>query len=131
MKRSISILLFLAGVTGIGVGAAQLLIPVAFEASAGITLGENTSLLSEIRAAGGTLLTAGILILCGAFSGRIRYRSLLFSSVFYLSYGLSRVLSWSLDGAPAVSLQKATAAELVLGILSAIALYQDIRRSRL
>lgn len=131
MKKSTSILLFFAGVTGIGVGAAQLFIPVTFEASAGITLGENSSLLSEIRAAGGTLLTAGIVILCGAFSNILRYRSLLFSTVFYLSYGLSRLLSWSLDGPPAVYLQIATAAELILGVLSAIALYQKIRRSRL
>lgn len=104
------------------VGAAQLFTPVAFEASAGITLGNNSSLLSEIRAAGGNLLAAGILIFSGVFSARMRLYSLLFSALFYLSYGLSRLISWGLDGAPAVSLQIATAAELVLGVLSLMAL---------
>lgn len=116
--RTVQILLIVAGIIGIGVGGAQLLIPVAFESSASINLGNNSSLLSEIRAAGGTLLVAGILIMAGAFIPRITYSSVALSALFYLSYGLSRILSMAIDGMPSESLVMATVAEIIVGILS-------------
>lgn len=111
-------LLFFAGIIGIVVGGAQLIIPVAFESSAGIDLGTDSNLLSEMRAAGGTLLVAGILILSGVFISGIAYLSVIISTLFYISYGLSRIISMVADGMPGSSLLIATVAEIVVGLLS-------------
>lgn len=116
--RTVQILLVFAGIIGIGVGGAQLFIPVAFESSASINLGNNISLLSEIRAAGGTLLIAGIIIMAGAFIPQITYSSVALSALFYLSYGVSRMLSMSIDGMPSESLVMATVAEIIVGVFS-------------
>jgi len=116
--------LVVAGIIGIGVGGAQLCIPVTFESSAGIDLGDNSSLLSEIRAAGGTLLVAGVLILSGAFLPKLTSVSVVLSTLFYLSYGLSRLFSGLMDGIPSESLVIATVVEMVVGVLSLLAWYQ-------
>jgi hypothetical protein len=121
---TVRILLAVAGAIGIGVGGTQLFMPVAFESSAGIGLGDNSSLLSEIRAAGGTLLAASILILSGAFLPALTSVSLLLSTLFYLSYGLSRLLSGIMDGIPSESLVIATVVEMVVGMLSLLAWYK-------
>lgn len=111
-------LLIIAGIIAIIVGGAMLFIPVAFEASAGIHLGENISLLSEVRAPGGTLLVAGILIMSGAFVAKMTHISILLSCLFYLSYGLSRVLGIMMDGVPSESLMIATVVEIIIGLVS-------------
>lgn len=121
--RAIRILLLLAGIIGLIIGGAQLLIPVSFEASAGIEPGNNSSLLSEIRAAGGTLFTAGIVIIRGAFFSGKMYLALIFSTVFYLSYGFARAFSVLMDGIPAESLVIAMITEIIIGVLSFIAWY--------
>ncbi len=130
MKNSkmIKALLIVSGLIGIGIGAALLFIPVAFEASAGIILDQNSSLLSEVRAPGGTLFAAGILILTGAFIAEWTSLSLVLSSLFYLSYGISRLLSMARDGVPHQSIIIATVLELVIGILSISALF-NVQRS--
>ena len=111
-------LLVVSGSIGIGIGAALLFAPVAFEASAGIQLGQNNTLLSELRASGGTLLVAGVLIMYGAFNSRMTFNSIMLSSLFYLSYGLSRIFSMLIDGMPNQSLVIATIVEIVIGVLS-------------
>ncbi len=118
------ILLFLSGLIGISIGGALLFAPVAFEASAGIDLGDDINLLSEIRAPGGTLLIAGVIIMLGSFLDKITYFSLAISSLFYLSYGLSRIISIFLDGMPNESLVIATLVEIVIGLISVICLYR-------
>lgn len=122
--KSIRVLLVIAGSIGICIGGAQLLIPVTFESFAGINLGENSSLFSEIRAAGGALLIAGIVILSGVFISGMTYISIVLSTLFYLSYGLSRVLSMIIDGIPSESLVIATVAEIIIGIISLFVLYR-------
>lgn len=120
MKKSkfVKALLVISGITGICIGGAMLFAPVAFEASAGIILGNDVSLLSEIRAPGGTLLVAGVLILSGAFIPDMTYLSIILSCLFYLSYGLSRILSITFDGIPNKAIIIATTAEIILGLLS-------------
>ena len=117
-SKLIQVLLIISGIIGIGIGSALLFAPVAFEASAGINLGEDINLLSEIRAPGGLLVSGGIIILLGAFIPKLRHTALVLSSLFYLSYGISRVLSLIVDGMPHSSLLFATAIEIVIGLLS-------------
>lgn len=122
MKKSVKALLVVSGLTGIIIGSGLLFAPVSFEASAGINLGTNINLLSEVRAPGGALLVTGILILLGAFITKLAYTSVLLSSLIYLSYGFSRVFSMILDGVPSESLVTATIVEIVVGGLSFLVL---------
>ena len=117
-NRFVKILLIVSGIIGIGIGFALLFFPVAFEASAGIHLGEDVNLLSETRSPGGVLLVGGVIILLGAFISKLTYTSIQLSSLIYLSYGLSRIVSIIFDGIPNESLIIALAIELLVGLIS-------------
>ncbi|WP_437537650.1 DUF4345 domain-containing protein [Sorangium sp. So ce726] len=121
--------LFVSGLVLFGIGGASLVAPVAFHASSGISLGESSSLLSETRAVGGSLLGAGAVILLGAFVSRLAFTASVLGAVMYLSYGLSRLLSMAVDGMPAQELVLATAVELILGLLCVAALVAHRRRA--
>jgi hypothetical protein len=131
MERSIFVkaVLLISGLIGVGVGTAQLFVPVMFEASAGIQLGEDISLLSEIRAAGGALLVGGIMMMAGAFVSKLTLISMLLSSLFFLAYGFSRLLAMLVDGIPNPSLVAATAVEMIIGLL-ALTLLIHFRRKQ-
>jgi hypothetical protein len=129
-SKLVKALLIVAGLSGIAIGGALLFQPVAFEASAGIHLEENVNLLSEVRAPGGALLAGGVLILLGAFIPTMTYTSVLLATLFFLSYGLSRILSMIVDGIPTTSLVMATVAEVVIGILC-IAVLVNFRKKGL
>ncbi len=113
----LSAFLFLSGSLGAAIGAALLLIPVSFEASAGVNLAVDPSLLSEVRAPGGALLALGGLTLAGAFVPRLAPTSLLVATLVYLSYGASRALGFVLDGRPSASIVAAMVAEIAVGVL--------------
>lgn len=128
-SKLVKALLFVLGITGVGIGGALLFVPVAFEASAGIHLEQDVNLLSELRAPGGTLLITGILIMLGAFNPRMAFISILLSTLFYLSYGASRVFSILVDGIPNDSLVIATIIEIVIGSLS-LFVFINLRNGR-
>lgn len=109
--------LFISGLTAVGIGAAILTVPIAFHSTNGIALGDDTSLLSEIRAPGGALLTMGLFMLAGLIRARLVSFSLGIGAAIFLSYGLSRCLAIALDGWPDSGLVVATAFELLLGAL--------------
>ena len=69
VKISLNVLfLFISGLLLLIFGSGILLVPQAFYASDGVFLGNNPSLLSEVRASGG-MLTGGALVI---FAGIIR-----------------------------------------------------------
>ncbi|MDJ1498100.1 DUF4345 domain-containing protein [Cytophagaceae bacterium DM2B3-1] len=129
MKQSIysKILLFFAGIIGIAVGIGQLIFPVAFEASTGIDIAGNSSLLSEIRGSGGTLLIAGVVMVLGAFKPSLSAYALFIASLFYLCYGLSRIYGMLVDGLPHQGLVVVTICEIVIGI-AVLAAYRRLQR---
>lgn len=125
MKHSIFIkpLLFISGITAIIIGIGVTFLPVVFQSYIGIHLDPNDiNLLSETRGAGGVLLVVGVYILIGIFRSRITQLSLLLSTVFYLGYALGRTFGLVTDGLANQSLIIAFIAELIIGILSLIAL---------
>ncbi|WP_338813555.1 DUF4345 domain-containing protein [Bernardetia sp. Wsw4-3y2] len=126
MKQSIYLkaILIFAGVIGISVGIGQMFFPIAFEASAGINVEGEVSLLSEIRAAGGTLLIAGIIMFWGAFRHSLSSSALFLAILFYLSYGLSRVYGIIVDGIPNQSLVIVTISEITIGLVAYIVYYR-------
>ena len=124
MKNSkvIKTILIISGLIASGIGAAILFTPVEFYTTYGIALGGNFSLLNEIRAPGGALLTSGILIISGAFVDKLAFTAIVVSSLLYLSYGLSRVMSITIDGMPAEALVQAAVLEIITGLACVFAL---------
>ncbi|WP_047544791.1 DUF4345 domain-containing protein [Psychroserpens sp. Hel_I_66] len=119
MEKNIFIKVFLiiSGSIGIWIGYSLLFSPVTFEASAGINLGKDINLLSEIRAPNGLLLVSGIIIILGAFFSKLTIYSIQLSCLIYLSYGLSRIISIIFDGFPSEPLQIALFVELLVGLI--------------
>ena len=124
MKNSkvLKTLLFVSGLILVGIGAATLFAPVDFLGTTGIDLGGQISLLSEIRAPGGALLASGILIMLGIFVAKLTFTSTVISTLMFLSYGLSRILSIIIDGTPAQAIVAATVLEIVIGLTGIFAL---------
>lgn len=126
MKNSkvLKTILLISGFIASAIGATILFLPGTFYASYGITLGGNVSLLNEIRASGGALLASGLLIMSGAFVDKMALTAAVVSTLLYLSYGLSRVLSIAIDGVPVEGLLQAAVLEIVIGLACIFALIQ-------
>ena len=119
MKNSnvVKTVLILSGLIASAIGGAIVFDPLAFYATYGIELTGNISLFNEIRAPGGALLASGILIMLGAFVEKLTFTSVVVSTLLYLSYGLSRILSIAVDGMPAEGLVQAAVLEIVIGLV--------------
>lgn len=124
-SRLLTSVLALSGLVAISFGAAILFAPEAFYATYGIYLSRDVSHLNEIRASGGGLLGIGLVIASGAIWSRLTFASAITSSVVYVSYGLSRLLSMALDGSPDSGLVAAAAFELGIGAISLYALFRS------
>jgi hypothetical protein len=121
-SKILKTILFVSGAIGMIVGFASLVIPVAFHASAGITLGDSINLLSEMRAAGGALFAGSALVLLGVFLPQLTFTASVVASLLYGSYGLSRLLAIALDGMPSAEILQITGFELVFALLNLFAL---------
>ena len=130
-SKVLKIILIISGLVIIIIGAAILFVPATFFATNGITLGNDSSLLNEIRAPGGALLASGIFIVAGAFVPRLALTAVLLSTLLYLSYGFSRILSMVVDGIPSEGIVIAAVVELGIGLACLFALlkYHDSRFS--
>lgn len=115
-SKMIKTVLIISGIIASGIGASLLFFPVAFHGASGIVLGDNINLLSETRAPGGMLFVSGLLMMLGAFLSRLTFTALVLSTLIYLSYGISRMLSMAVDGMPGESLVIATVLEIVIGL---------------
>lgn len=121
-QKALKATLIISGLIGLYIGVEILFSPVSFYATSGIDLGSNISLLNEIRAPGGALLLSSVLIIMGAFVPRLTFTSITLSTLLYLSYGLSRVLSMLVDGRPAEILIYVSIVEIVIGLVCAFML---------
>lgn len=121
-SKVLKTILVVAGLIVVGFGAAVLFTPIAFYATNGIALGDNVSVLNEIRAAGGFLMASGLVIISGAIWRKLAFTATVLATVLYLAYGLSRLLSLIVDGLPAQGLQQAMYLEFVIGVICLLAL---------
>ncbi|HAP61994.1 MAG TPA: hypothetical protein DCR93_21670, partial [Cytophagales bacterium] len=99
----------------------------AFEASAGISLTQEPSLLSEIRGMGGVILLAGIIAIAGLLLPKMRWTALFITSFYLLGYGLARLVSVFLDGLPSQTLVMAMSFEIVIGIIGTAMIARTFR----
>lgn len=120
----LSALLGVGALVALAIASAILFAPVAFYAAYGIDPAGNVALLNEIKAPALLILVAGLGMLGGLVRPAWRQRALWVGGLFYLSFGLSRLLAIALDGAPPSGLLWAMASELTLGGLFAFALWQ-------
>nr|WP_263618540.1 DUF4345 domain-containing protein [Seohaeicola saemankumensis] len=111
--------LTLAGAFALGVGLGILFFPHGFHASAGLVLGDDVTLLNELRSPGGMLLICGLFILAGAVRASVTAPALAVSAALYLSFGLSRVVGILLDGLPNSAMLQILALELLIGTICA------------
>lgn len=116
-NRSTLVFLFLSGLLLLGIGGAILLVPHAFHAGNGIVLGDDPSLLSEVRAPGGLLTASSILILLGTFRRHLRQPAMMLTVLIYGSFGLARLLGLVLDGMPSNGLMGSTVIELFVATI--------------
>ena len=114
--------LFISGLLLLGIGGAILVVPHAFHAGNGIVLGNDPSLLSEIRAPGGMLAASAVIIMIGAFRRPLRSLAMVLTVLVYGSFGLARLLGLGLDGVPSGGLLVSTAIELVVAVVGLLLL---------
>lgn len=120
-SKIIKVLLVLAGIIGIYVGGSLLFFPAELQAQSNIII-NKPSQFSEARAPGAAIFSASFIILLGVFREGWRYIALVIATMFFLSYGLGRMLSLILDGRPAQGLFIAMILELFVGLLTLLAL---------
>ncbi|GAA6180039.1 hypothetical protein NBRC116594_14770 [Shimia sp. NS0008-38b] len=93
------------------------LAPHVFYASYGISLGENPSLLSELRAPGAGLVTLGILMLLGIWRSALVQLAIAATLIVFLAFPAGRFISLALDGMPSFGILGALALEIVIAVL--------------
>lgn len=120
MNRLTSIFLVFAALLLLAIGGTILLVPHTFYASDGIMLGNDPSLLSEIRAPGGLLASSGLLIFLGAFRTPLRSFAITLTVLVYGAFGLSRLVGFTLDGIPSNNLVMATGVELTVAVIGLV-----------
>jgi hypothetical protein len=123
------IFLGISALIACGIGGAMLLDPVAFEASSGLVLVPNPSLLSELRASGANLLALGLLMGAGIAVRSLTFTSLVVATVLYLAYGLGRGIGIAVDGLPVAGLVTAMVVELGIGGVGITLLVRRASRS--
>lgn len=114
--------LVLAALIGLYVGIGLVFTPAEMQAQSQIILGDNASHFSETRAPGMAILSASLFAILAVFRLNLRKTALTIMALFFLSYGLGRLLSLALDGMPADGLFYAMIGELFMGVLAFVVL---------
>lgn len=110
----------LAGLLLVMIGGMVLFNPVEFKLGQGVDLGDDVSILNDVRASGALYLAIGLTLISGIFISRLTYTSTLLAIIGYLSVGIGRVVSIVLDGMPVDGLFKATIAEFVIALIGLV-----------
>lgn len=110
-------MLGLSGLTAVVIGAFILIAPQMFYASYGIALGNDVSLLSELRALGTGLAAFGVLMLLGILSPSMLPVSVSIALTVFIAFPAGRVVGLAVDGVPSGNLIGALVFELVVAAL--------------
>lgn len=123
------LVLGIAGLLLLAIGAAVTIDPVAFAAANGVSLPDVPSVLSEYRAPGGMLLASAVLILVSVVRTTMLRTGLALAALVYGSYGAARLVGIVTDGMPSAALAQATGIELLMGSLCLVMLFTTRLRS--
>ena len=111
----------ISGLTAVGIGAMITFAPHAFYASYGIVLGENPSLLSELRAPAAGLTALGILMLLGIWKSALAQLAVAATLIVFLTFPAGRVIGLVVDGMPSFGIIGALLLEIAIAGLCLIA----------
>lgn len=117
MNKLQKITLGISGLTALGIGGMITLAPHAFYASYGITLGENPSLLSELRAPGAGLTALGILMLLGIWRSTLAQLAVAATLIVFLAFPAGRLIGLAVDGMPSSGIIGALLLEIAVAAL--------------
>ena len=116
LEKTQKVVLLVAGVILILVGVLVISSPDDFYAANNIDLEANISLLNELKAPAGMLLSAGLFMIVAVFVRNFSDTAMGLATLIYLSYASSRFMSMASDGMPAPGLVQAAALEAVVGL---------------
>lgn len=111
------ITLAISGVTALGIGAMITFAPHTFYASYGITLGDNPSLLSELRAPGAGLTILGFLMLLGIWRSATAQLAVAATLIVFLAFPAGRLIGLAVDGMPSSGIIGALLLEIAIAAL--------------
>ena len=106
-----------SGLTALTIGAFILLAPHTFYAGYGIALGDDASLLSELRAPGAGLAAFGLLMLLGIRRHSVLPIAMTVALTVFIAFPAGRLIGLAADGMPSGSVIGALVAELIIAAL--------------
>jgi hypothetical protein len=109
--------LFASGLTAVGIGSLILFTPHSFYASSGISLGDDASLLSELKAPAAGLLIFGMFMLIGIMRYAWAQISVFCSLAVFITFPAGRLMSIAFDGLPSAAIIGALIFELLIAVL--------------
>ena len=113
--------LLVSGLTAAGIGIAINANPFGFLASYGVTLEDNASLLSELRAPAAGLVAFGAVMLAGLWRPAIAPISKAMALCVFLAFPVGRLIGWTIDGVPSGAIIGALVVEIAIAALCLVA----------
>lgn len=118
-----------SGLTAVGIGGFIMAAPQAFYASYGITLGNDPSLLSELRAPAAGLLALGALMLSGIWRSAMAQLAVAATLIVFLAFPTGRLIGLAVDGVPSGGIIGALVLEVAIAVLCVVAFRHRVGRS--
>jgi len=113
--------LVISGLTAIGIGGFILAAPQVFFASYGIAVGNDASLLSELRAPAAGLSAFGVLMLVGIWRSAMTRIAKAAALTVFLAFPVGRLIGLGVDGLPSGPIIGALILELLIAALCVVA----------
>jgi len=117
----------ISGMTALGIGAFILAAPHTFYANYGITLGNDASLLSELRAPAAGLAALGVLMLAGLVRSAFSPVAIAAALTVFLAFPAGRLIGLMVDGMPSGGIIGALVLELAIAALCLTAFRRRLR----
>jgi hypothetical protein len=111
----------ISGLTAVGVGGFIMVAPQVFYASYGIALGDDPSLLSELRAPAACLVTLGVLMLSGIWRAAMAQLAIAATLIVFLAFPAGRLIGVAVDGLPSDGIIGALVLEVAIAALCVFA----------
>lgn len=121
--------LCLSGLTVLGIGGVIMTAPQVFYASYGIVVGDDPSLLSELRALAAALITLGALMLVGVLRAAMAQFAVAASFIVFLAFPAGRLIGVMVDGIPSAGIIGALLLEIAIASLCIFAFRRRIIRA--
>lgn len=123
------IALGVSGFTALVIGAFILVAPQAFYAGYGIILGQDASLLSELRAPGAGLAGCGVLMLLGLWRHAVLPVGMAVALTVFIAFPVGRLVGLAVDGMPSGNVIGALVVELAIATLCLAAFRRRLGQS--